>query len=281
MTPVPQPRMPHPIGMKDKIQAYLTVFDGTSKPYQDLEVAFEDLFHQDFMHTMNASSIDKNQKRDTVELLLSLGTKADLILYRQLDDCTFEIKLNYANRLAILKTHLKGTFQGGQITKLEEYEDARITFNHFNAWVGLSEVKQNFEYFIELQNDEGMSLDGIGDAFDRLFRDDFIASIIRLQLESRGIRTTSSVLDEDDFFEVTSSFVLKKCEVIDESHMDVEVEKVQLYRGGKSTREVWRDLVTVEDGAILSIEPFVNLKRSLSCEMEYVKRRRLVSPLPH
>mmetsp|Transcript_25153 Transcript_25153/g.42970 ORF Transcript_25153/g.42970 Transcript_25153/m.42970 type:complete len:285 (+) Transcript_25153:700-1554(+) len=284
MSPFPQARLPRHVDMKVKIQAYLNLFDGAPKPYQDMEDAFEDAFHQDFMHTMDGRSIDKNQMRDTVELLLSIGTKVNLILYRQLDNDTFEIKLHYANRLANFQTHSRGTIQGGQITKLEEYKDARATLNPFHTWVGLSEVKQNIEYFIDLQNDEGTSLDGIGDAFDRLFCDDWIAAISRVQLGLRGIQTTSSIFnfDEDDSFdfEVTSRFLLKKCEVIDESHMDVEVEKVQISRG-QTTREVWRDLVTVKNGFIVSIEPYVNLKRALSHEMKFVKRRRLVSPLPH
>ena len=116
--------------MKQKIEAYLNVYDGTVKPYQEMQHTFEGLFHEKFSHTMDGRPIDKDQMRETVRIFLSIGTKADLILYNPLDDCTFEVKLHIVNRLADLQTHSKGTIQGGQLIKLEAYEDAQATYKN-------------------------------------------------------------------------------------------------------------------------------------------------------
>ena len=89
-----------------------------------MQHTFEGLFHETFRHTMDGIPISKDQMRDMVKIFLSIGTEADLVFYKPLDDCTFEFKLHIVSRLADLQTHSKGTIQGGQLIKLETDEDA-------------------------------------------------------------------------------------------------------------------------------------------------------------
>eukprot|EP00581_Thalassiosira_minuscula_P005175 CAMPEP_0183735996 /NCGR_PEP_ID=MMETSP0737-20130205/48174_1 /TAXON_ID=385413 /ORGANISM="Thalassiosira miniscula, Strain CCMP1093" /LENGTH=290 /DNA_ID=CAMNT_0025969889 /DNA_START=128 /DNA_END=998 /DNA_ORIENTATION=- len=257
--------------MKRKFQSYISVYDGTVKPYKDVESEFEGLFHDDFVHTLDGRPIDKKQMRDVIKILLSIGTKVDLVLYKPLDESTFEAKLKIFNRiLNNVQTHSKGTIQEGQLVKFEAYEDAsKVTFARVHSIVGLSEVKQNLEYFIERQNDTGVSFDGIGDAFNCLFLDSIAACILGATLNMRGMRTSSRSVP-DNFFETTSTYKLTKCEVIDETHIDVEVEKTSVSRDHKMTRKVWNDVLTVKDACIALIEPY----RVIEKEVNFGKRRR-------
>ena len=54
----------------------------------------------------------------------------------------------------------------------------------------MSEVKESFEYYIEIQNDEGVTVDGIDDIFKLLFNKD--DDTISNSLHIRGLRTSSN-----------------------------------------------------------------------------------------
>ena len=71
----------------------------------------------------------------------------------------------------------------------------------------------------------------------------------------------ASVLDDSSQVSFISSFTLNKCEVIDESHIEVEVHKVEVHRDHKSTCEVWHDILTVKDAAIVLLEPYMDFKK--------------------
>mmetsp|Transcript_30531 Transcript_30531/g.52099 ORF Transcript_30531/g.52099 Transcript_30531/m.52099 type:complete len:307 (+) Transcript_30531:56-976(+) len=260
--------------MKDRFQDYLGVYDGKVKPYQEMQDMFESLFHDSFIHTMDGRPIDKDQMRELAKLFLSVGTKIDLIFFKPLDKSTFEVKLRIINRIADVQSHSKVTIRGGQIVRFEAYEDAKAAYEKANLFVGLSQVKQNFEYFLERQEDTGVSFDSIEDAYDRLFHGSLVASLFREQFDSRGMRTTSSELD--DYFQSTSSFILKQCEVIDETRMEIEVEKNSVHRDGKSTREVWHDVLTVKDASIILIEPCIDFNEEVAYKVECGKRRRVI-----
>eukprot|EP01083_Nonionella_stella_P225309 801169_1 len=185
--------------LRQKIEAYLRVYDGKAKSYKEMEGKFEDLFHEDFIHIMSRRPIDKYQLRESVETFLSIGTKAELLLYKPLDDHTFEIKFHFLNHIADSCTHSKGTIKDGKIVMLEAYKNANSTYRHWEDIVELSEVKHNFECFIELQNYKHVSSDDMGEVFNGLFFDSFVAAINRAQLEKRGMRTTG--IAPKDFFE--------------------------------------------------------------------------------
>mmetsp|Transcript_16794 Transcript_16794/g.35507 ORF Transcript_16794/g.35507 Transcript_16794/m.35507 type:complete len:325 (+) Transcript_16794:120-1094(+) len=268
-----QQNIPDLDGVIHKYQDYLSIYDGTVKPCHEMENDFEDLFHDDFEHSLDGRPIDKEQMREVMKTFLSIGTSMELILYMPLDECTFEAKLQITNRLGKVQTHSKGTIQEGKLIKFEAYKDAIVTFARAHLYIGLTKVKQNLEYFIERQNDTGVSFDGIGDAFNCLFIDSIAACILGATLNLRGMRTSSRRMP-DDFFDTTSSFILRRCEVIDEAHLDIEVEKRAVQKENhKMTRQVWKDVLTVKEACIILIEPYIETKQ----EVEFGKKRRLIS----
>lgn len=118
------------------------------------------------------------------------------------------------------------------------------------------EVKQNFEYFIELQNnDTGISLDGIGDIANILFnlKDDSISMQLRLALHSRGLRTTSDDDSTEDDITRDTRFTLQRCEIIDKDHIEVKLIRDM----NSKTRYDIHDILTIDDGKIVMIEPYI------------------------
>jgi len=125
----------------------------------------------------------------------------------------------------------------------------------------MNEVKESFEYYIEIQNDEGVTVDGIDDIFALLFNkdDDKICNSLHL----RGLRTSSNggeqvydMLNED-------RFILQRCVIIGHDHIEVK-----LIREGKRYSQVWHDLLEVdENGKVCLIEPYL--------PMSYTKNRIL------
>lgn len=247
--------------IRDKIQAYIDVYDGTEKAYEEMAEPFEALFHDDFTHTMDGNSINKHQMRDIVKTFLSTGSKVELLLFKPLDDETFKVKLHVVNKLADLKSHSKATVRDGKIVRLGAYEDAKQTYSKWNKLVGLTEVKQNLECFLELQNDKSLGLGGIEDAFDRLFYDNLSAEIHKFKLQKRGLRTTSS-----DSFSL-ARFKLEMCEIMDENHLEVKVTVIGdgcRGEGSRLAQDVWHDIITVKDATIVMIEPYDNTQKLAS-----------------
>ena len=120
------------------------------------------------------------------------------------------------------------------------------------------EVKQNFEYFIELQNnDTGISLDGIGDIADILFNmKDDDSMQLRLALYSRGLRTTSEYDCTEDDITRDTRFTLQRCEIIDKDHIEVKLIR-DMNSKCSCTRYEYHDILTIDDGKIVTIEPYI------------------------
>jgi len=123
----------------------------------------------------------------------------------------------------------------------------------------INEVKQNFEYFIEMQNnDSGISLDGIGDIANILFnlKDDSMQ--LRLALHSRGLRTTSDDDSTEDDITRDTRFTLQRCEIIDKDHIEVKLIR-DMNMNNSKTRDAYHyhDIMTVKDSKIVMIEPYV------------------------
>ena len=129
----------------------------------------------------------------------------------------------------------------------------------------MMEVKHNFEYFIELQNDSCLSLDGIGDAFDLLFKsnmDPLVTSVCRMQLQLRGLRTTSC--DTTSFAQ--DRFTLARCEILDGNHIEIKLIRDYYSNVGECCHREWHDVLTVNNyGKIILIEPYhlTRFKRDL------------------
>mmetsp|Transcript_9946 Transcript_9946/g.18159 ORF Transcript_9946/g.18159 Transcript_9946/m.18159 type:complete len:309 (-) Transcript_9946:415-1341(-) len=240
-------------GMKQKIQDILHVYDGEVKSYGELDDAFDDLFHEAFEHDMDGiNTIDRNQIRVTANSFLSMGTSVDILLYKRLCANTFEIKLHFVNRLVDTQTHLKGTIEDGRLIKIEAHKEVEKRVSE------CFQAKNNFENFIQLQNDKGASVNDLEHAFNSLFYDSLIAEIGRTELHKRGMRTTYNVVP-DEFPQ--SKFTLEKFELIGEQRVEVKVLRDCFIEDCKSTLEVWHDVFTLKDDTILAIEPCVDFKK--------------------
>ena len=129
------------------------------------------------------------------------------------------------------------------------------------------EVKHHFEYFIELQNDSCLSLDGIGDAFDMLFKnstDTLVTSVCRMQLQLRGLRTTSCGCDTTSIAQ--DRFTLARCEIIDDNCIEIKLIRDYYPNGREWCSQEWHDVLAVNnDGKIILIEPYhlTRFKRDL------------------
>ena len=118
----------------------------------------------------------------------------------------------------------------------------------------MNETLSNFEYFIEIQNDEGITLDGIDDIFQLLFNKD--DDTISNSLHVRGLRTSSNggeqvydMLNED-------RFILQRAVIIGHDHIEVK-----LIREGKRYSQVWHDILEVDEGGkVSSISPYLPLR---------------------
>ena len=120
----------------------------------------------------------------------------------------------------------------------------------------MNETLSNFEYFIEIQNDEGITLDGIDDIFQLLFNKDDDA--ISNSLHVRGLRTSSNGGEQVHDMFTQDRFILQRAVIIGHDHIEVK-----LIREGKRYSQVWHDILEVDDnGKVCSIEPYLPLRHT-------------------
>ena len=119
----------------------------------------------------------------------------------------------------------------------------------------MDEVKDSFEYYIEIQNDEGVTVDGIDDIFKLLFDkdDDKICN----SLHVRGLRTSSNGGEYEQVHDMFTQdrFILQRAVIIGHDHIEVK-----FIRETKRYSQVWHDILEVDEGGkVCSIEPYLPL----------------------
>jgi hypothetical protein len=122
----------------------------------------------------------------------------------------------------------------------------------------MNEVKDSFEYYIEIQNDEGITLDGIDDIFQLLFNKD--DDTISNSLHIRGLRTSSNGGEYEQVHDMFTQdrFILQHAVIIGHDHIEVK-----LIREGKRYSQVWYDILEVDEGGkVSSIEPYLPLRHT-------------------
>lgn len=119
--------------IEKKLRSFIKVYDGKIKTFEEVEELFESLFHQGFVHTMDGTHINKDQYREAVKKFLAVGTKVDLLCFKQIDDSQFETKTRViSNEFGAIIGHSVGTVKDGKLIKLDPFDKSVYTkFSHF------------------------------------------------------------------------------------------------------------------------------------------------------
>jgi len=71
---------------KQKVRQYAAFFDGSDKDFSDVESAFDDLYHDDFLGTeSNGEEVNKETKKQLDEKRLAAGAKVTHVAYTRTD----------------------------------------------------------------------------------------------------------------------------------------------------------------------------------------------------
>ena len=113
------------VAVETNFRQYFGMFIGSSKKYGSEEEKFFDaLFHDDFSFSAGDKTVMRNNHLDGVKALLSGGLKADVLLFKFIDDTHVEYKLHLTNPDETeMFPHSVGTFKDDKMITLKPFEE--------------------------------------------------------------------------------------------------------------------------------------------------------------
>jgi hypothetical protein len=76
---------------------YIAEFDGTPKPFSEVSNLFDDIYHDDFVYQADGTPVDKAQMKRFHSDFFALGSKATLLLFKEVGSDSIEFKFRMVN----------------------------------------------------------------------------------------------------------------------------------------------------------------------------------------
>lgn len=106
--------------VENKLNTYISVFDGTGKSFSEMEEPFEDLYSSEFIEEVpNGPPLKKQQMRFFITELLFVGTVAQVVSFTPLDGARFKATLHYANDFSNTLVVSTATIKDGKLVSLQ------------------------------------------------------------------------------------------------------------------------------------------------------------------
>jgi hypothetical protein len=110
-------------------QALFTLFDGVPKPFdEEMNKAFEALYHQDFVHNMDGEPLNKAQWRERLNAFAESGTRIFLLKFEPKDEFHFEAGIRVINKNIDVVGYSRGTISGSMLLKIEPHEHSKPSY---------------------------------------------------------------------------------------------------------------------------------------------------------
>lgn len=113
-------------------QALFTLFDGVPGPFDDeMNQAFEALYHQDFIHSMDGKPLSKAQWKERLHAFAESGTRIFLLKFEPKDDVHFEAGIRVIDKDIDVVGYSRGTISGSKLLKIEPHENSVAAYAMF------------------------------------------------------------------------------------------------------------------------------------------------------
>lgn len=113
-------------------QALFTLFDGVPRPFDDeMNQAFETLYHQDFIHSMDGKPLSKAQWKERLHAFAESGTRIFLLKFEPNDDVHFEAGIRVIDKDIDVVGYSRGTISGSKLLKIEPHENSVAAYAMF------------------------------------------------------------------------------------------------------------------------------------------------------
>ena len=109
--------------------ALFSFFDGVPKPFDgEMNQAFDALYHQDFVHSMDGKPINNAQWKERLIAFADIGTKISLFKFEPKDEVHFESGIRVTNKHIDIVGYSRGTISGTLLLKIEPHEDSEAAY---------------------------------------------------------------------------------------------------------------------------------------------------------
>jgi hypothetical protein len=143
------------------ILTYVAEFDGTPKPFSEVSNLCDDIYHDDFVYQADGTPMDKAQVKKVESDFFALGSKATLLLLKEVGSDSIQFKFRLVNdkmdvvicNLAEVKNNKLVSSKPVDDTSKESVSKVRKTCETFEAeMMSLNAVNKSVDSQHELDN---------------------------------------------------------------------------------------------------------------------------------
>ena len=99
------------------------------KPFdEEMNIAFEALYHQDFVHNMDGEPLNKAQWRERLNTFAETGTRIFLLKFEPKDEVHFEAGIRVINKNIDVVGYSRGTISGSTLLEIKPHEDSKPSY---------------------------------------------------------------------------------------------------------------------------------------------------------
>ena len=106
------------------LEAYIAAFDGTSKDISVVSHLFEQIYHDHFVYQADGNPIDKTQIKQYQSDFFALGSKATLLVFKEVAPDTVEFKFRMVNDKVDVIVHNVASVQNNKFITSESVDEA-------------------------------------------------------------------------------------------------------------------------------------------------------------
>ena len=115
--------------VQENAQTLFALFDGKARAFnKQMDQAFEALYHDDFVHSMNDQPLNKAQWKERMMAFAETGTKIVLSKFEPYDDTHFQSSISVINENVDVVGHSRGTVCGSSLLMIEPHDDSKSSY---------------------------------------------------------------------------------------------------------------------------------------------------------
>ena len=116
--------------LQQNVQTLFTLFDGeVSRDFDDeMENAFNAVYHQDFIHHMDGQPLNTAQWKERLQLFAKSGTRIFLLKFEPYDDVHFEAGIRVVNKNLDIVGYSQAKIVGSKLVEIKPHKHSKPAY---------------------------------------------------------------------------------------------------------------------------------------------------------
>jgi hypothetical protein len=213
------------------MKTYISAFDGTPKDFSEVGQMFEQIYHDDFVYKEDGKSADKQQIKQWQKDFVALGSKATLLLLKEVGPDTVEIKIRMTNSTVDVIHHNIAMVKDNKLIASRPVDQASIV--------------TNIETYIAAFDGTPKDFSEVSQMFEQIYHDDFV-----YHADGNPVDKQQMIQFQKDFFALGSKATLLLCKEVGPDTVEFKIRLTN-----SKFDVIMHSIAMVRDNKLIASEP--------------------------